>query len=273
MGRRGDGSDGHCWAGGLGALLDGGGDDVYTAGNWAMGTSYWFGIGLLHDRAGDDEYRGVAWVQGSGAHFCISALVDEAGDDKHLSEGNTLNSLAFGHDFSVALLLNAGGNDVYEVGPSGLAYSINRSVAMLLDLAGDDTYRVDAAKRVAAGADRPGFAQNNPGFRARGVSSFFAQTTSVGLFLDIGGRDAYWEPPKSPTQPATQPAPASAPVARYAGRVQNDAHWLDAPESPNWADRNFSVGVDRADGEVELTPAPVRRPSGPARTESEKVKK
>ena len=42
-------------AGGLGALLDGEGDDVYTAGNWSMGTGYWFGIGMLHDGNGDDD--------------------------------------------------------------------------------------------------------------------------------------------------------------------------------------------------------------------------
>ncbi|MHC4609322.1 MAG: hypothetical protein ACYS7M_03125, partial [Planctomycetota bacterium] len=56
MGRRGDGADGHSWAGGLGALIDSQGNDKYTAGNWSMGTGYWFGMGLLHDGAGDDEY-------------------------------------------------------------------------------------------------------------------------------------------------------------------------------------------------------------------------
>ena len=36
------------------ALLDGSGDDLYTAGNWSMGTGYWFGMGTLHDGGGDD---------------------------------------------------------------------------------------------------------------------------------------------------------------------------------------------------------------------------
>ena len=68
MGRRGDGADGHSWAGGLGALLDSEGNDKYISGNWSMGTGYWFGMGLLHDGAGDDEYRGVVWSQATGAH-------------------------------------------------------------------------------------------------------------------------------------------------------------------------------------------------------------
>jgi len=233
MGRRGDGADGHCWAGGLGALLDGAGNDVYTAGNWSMGTGYWFGIGILHDRSGNDEYHGVVWSQASGAHFCLGVLVDEAGDDQHLTEENANNSLAFGHDFTHAILYEGGGNDVYDVRNHGIAYAINRSVAMLIDAGGDDTYRSEKT-------ERPGFALNNRSFRARdGVSTYFADTTSLALFLDIGGADHYWT-----------------------RAVGNDRHWLDPPDSPNWADRNFSVGVDRAAGALDLTPTPVRAPSG-----------
>ena len=234
MGRRGDGADGHSWAGGLGALLDEGGDDLYTAGNWSMGTGYWFGIGILHDQAGNDVYRGTVWSQASGAHFCIGTLVDEAGNDQHLTDVTANNSLAFAHDFTIAILLDAGGDDVYDVRQHGIAYSINRSVAMLIDTAGNDLYRSHDTMR-------PGFAQNSPHFRARGgVSTYFAETTSIGLFLDIGGQDSYWN-----------------------DTLKNDTHWLDPPDSPNWADRNFSVGVDRATGVVDFTPRPVRNPTGP----------
>jgi len=231
MGRRGDGSDGHSWAGGLGALLDGEGDDVYTAGNWSMGTGYWFGIGVLHDVSGDDEYHGVAWSQGTGAHFCVGVLLDEGGNDQHLVEGNSRLSLAMAHDFTVGLLVNLGGNDLYSVDGSGLGESLNRSVALLIDVGGDDVYRT---KEIL----RPGIARNDERFHSRGgVTTYFADTSSVGLFLDVGGHDTYW------------------------GDLGNDTHWLDPADSPNWADRNFSVGVDRADGKVDFTPRPVRPPS------------
>lgn len=241
MGRRGDGSDGHSWAGGLGALLDGEGDDVYTAGNWAMGTGYWFGIGVLHDRAGNDEYHGAVYSQGSGAHFCIGVCIDEAGNDLHLAEENSTCSLAWAHDFTIAILLDAAGDDRYHVDGVGLSYSINRSIAMLFDLGGSDAYEADTARREREKAGlHPGFAMNAETFRARdGVSTYFADTTSLGLFLDVGGDDKYW------------------------GDLANNARWLDPPDSPNWADRNFSVGVDRAEGRVDFTPTPVRRPSGP----------
>lgn len=240
MGRRGDGSDGHSWAGGLGALLDGDGNDHYFAGNWAMGTGYWFGIGLLHDRGGDDQYRGVAYSQASGAHFCIGALIDEGGNDQHLAEENSNSSLAWAHDFTIAILLNVGGDDRYSVDTGGLAYSINRSIAMLIDVGGNDVYQTDLeARQKVKHGPRPGHAENPTGFRGRsGVSTYFDDTTSLALFLDVGGDDL------------------------YPGEVRNDSHWLDPPDSPNWPDRNFSVGLDRADGRVDFTPRPVKPPSG-----------
>ena len=79
MGRRGDGADGHSWAGGLGALIDVEGNDKYTSGNWSMGTGYWFGTGLLYDGGGNDSYDGHVWSQATGAHFCIGALIDDGG--------------------------------------------------------------------------------------------------------------------------------------------------------------------------------------------------
>jgi len=224
MGRRGDGGDGHSWAGGLGALLDGRGDDLYTAGNWSMGTGYWFGIGMLHDGAGDDEYHGVVYSQGTGAHFCIGVLVDEAGNDKHLAEENSHSVIAWAHDFTIGIVLDVGGDDIYSVRDGGLAYSLNRSVAMLLDIGGNDVYKTEDVPH-------PGFARNDEKFRARdGVSTYFADTTSIGLFLDVGGTDTYW------------------------GDIGNNSHWLDPEGSPNLEDRNFSVGVDREDGVVDLTP-------------------
>ncbi|MFH1998162.1 MAG: hypothetical protein ABIK28_00710 [Planctomycetota bacterium] len=240
MGRRGDGSDGHSWAGGLGALFDTQGNDTYTAGNWAMGTGYWFGIGMLHDGAGDDVYHGVAYSQASGAHFCIGVLIDEAGNDKHLSEENSRNSLAWAHDFTISILVDAAGDDLYEVGNHGMAYSINRSVAMLLDAGGSDTYKVTELKR-------PGFAENAGTFGSRdGVTTYFADTTSIGLFLDIGGKDQYF------------------------GEIKNNTVWMDPDDSPNWKDRNFSIGVDREEGVVDFTPVPMRAPSGTRVQEIEK---
>ncbi len=229
VGRRGDGADGHSWAGGLGQLIDIEGDDQYTAGDWSMGTGIWFGTGILYDASGNDIYRGVRWSQGSGAHFAVGALVDERGNDQHRIEGT---GLAMGHDFTVALLVDADGNDVYEAPGKGLGFSANRSVAMFLDLAGDDRYNYERD-------NPPGRAPSNDRYHNYdGGSTYFAEASSLALFLDAGGRD------------------------EYNGAVtMNDTTWTERRDSVNRVDRNFSVGVDRKEGVVDLRPTPERAPS------------
>jgi hypothetical protein len=141
--------------------------------------------------------------------------------------------VAWGHDFVISLLLNVGGDDTYEVKTNGLSYSINRSVTALIDVGGNDTYR-------GKEENRPGMAIFGERFRARdGVGTYFADATSIGLFLDVGGHDTYWS------------------------GHDNDSHWFDEPDSPNWTERNFSLGVDRADGEVTFRPRPEKLPSRP----------
>ena len=234
-GRRGDGGDGHSWAGGLGQLFDVEGDDTYLAGNWSQGVGYWFGTGLLHDAAGNDTYRGVVWSQGSGAHFCIGALIDEGGDDQHLIEEKGSASVAFGHDFSVSLLINRGGDDTYDIPEGdGLGYSINRSFVMLIDTAGNDSYRTKEG-------NKPGFARFDKRFADHDTThTYFAEASALGLFLDIGGVDQY-----------------------EVAEAANDSVWIDEPDSPNRDVRNFSIGVDRVEGEVDLRARPERPPSRP----------
>ncbi len=221
MGRRGDGSDGHSWAGGLGGLLDGSGNDRYTAGNWAQGCGYWFGTGFIWDGSGDDEYRANGWASGSGAHFCIGAVVDESGDDLHSVAQNW--GPAFGHDFTVAVLYDGSGDDRYECGNEGVGHSINRSVALCLDGSGDDHYAF------LTGGRRPGLTNFDARFLDRKATSvYWTESTSVGLFLDAGGVDEY-------------PAGLEDGVTR-----------VDDAESDNARARNFGIFMDRAGGVINL---------------------
>jgi hypothetical protein len=221
MGRRGDGADGHSWAGGIGALLDGEGNDHYTIGNWGQGCGYWFGTGLLWDGAGNDAYRANGWASASGAHFCIGAVVDEAGDDLHEVKQNW--GPAFGHDFTIAILLDAAGKDRYECGGDGIGHSINRSVVLCLDAADDDAYEFTAAGKT------PGTATFDARFLDRsGPSVYWTESASVGLFLDAGGRDLY---------------PAGS---------ANDSAKTDDPGSENVQARNRGIFVDRSDGVIDL---------------------
>ncbi|MDX1395983.1 MAG: hypothetical protein R3195_16495, partial [Gemmatimonadota bacterium] len=87
--------------------------------------------------------------------------------------------------------------------------------------------------------NRPGFARYDDRFaRYDDTHTYFAEASSLGMFLDVGGDDAY------ETEVAV-----------------NDSVWLDPEDSPNRSVRNLSIGVDRADGAVDLRALPERAPS------------
>ena len=126
---------------------------------------------------------------------------------------------------------------------NGLSYSINRSFTALIDIGGNDTYKSDASLR-KSDDNRPGFAKYDPRFDSGTAERpepgfYFADATSLALFLDIGGKDNYWSGQKDNSQ------------------------WLDDPGAPNYKVRNFSIGIDREDGTVSFVPIPEKRPAQP----------
>ncbi len=186
MGRRGDGSDGHSWAGGLGAIIDIHGDDRYRSGNWSLGCGYWFGIGLMYEGDGDDKYESVYFTQASGAHFCVGAILDEGGDDEHILFGNAGAALAFGWDYTNALLIDTAGDDLYQAKIISLGLAEIRSNAILLDLAGDDTYRLDAGQLGLGASDSRDYYG-----KPSATAPYYGESLSIGLLLDAGGSDRY----------------------------------------------------------------------------------
>jgi hypothetical protein len=187
FGRRGDITDGHDWAGGLGALLDVDGDDTYTAGNFSQGIGYWFGTGLLWDGGGNDRYQSVYFTQGSGAHFAIGALIDESGNDTHVLGTTAGAGLGFGWDAVNAFLIDRGdGNDVYEAKRISIGVANVRSNAFFLDEGGDDRYVIDQ------GASGFGDADQMPSYTVPGRTAPFPfDLGQVAIFLDLGGHDTY----------------------------------------------------------------------------------
>ena len=184
-GRRGDGSDGHSYAGGLGMLLDAGGADRYRSGNWSLGTGYWFGMGFVWDGGGDDRYESCYFTQASGAHFAMGAIVDEGGNDRHELFETAGAALGFGWDFVNALFLDVSGDDVYKAKKISLGCSMIRSNAFFFDLAGKDRYEFPD-KQGLGWCDR-----RDDYDKVRLIAPQNSQTSSVALFLDLGGKDVY----------------------------------------------------------------------------------
>lgn len=244
-GRRGDGSDGHSWAGGLGALIDVDGHDHYKAGNFSQGLGYWYGTGLLWDGAGDDKYESVYFTQGSGAHFAVGALIDESGNDVHRLGENAGAAFGFGWDVVNAFLIDRGvGNDTYEalIISSGLAEV--RSNAFLLDEGGDDTYVLRAKTRGFGDVDDRASYTTPHRF-----SPFNFELGQVGMLLDLGGADKYLRVDKDG---ARSPDPKAG---------DNKSWNVRARKAGERHGPNVSIGLDMKTGRLGfLEPWPARKP-------------
>ncbi len=185
-GRRADGSDGHSYAGGLGALLDVSGNDRYYSGNWTLGVGYWYGIGVLWDGAGDDLYSSCYFTQGSGAHYAIGVFVDESGNDTHKLFETAGAALGFGWDFVDALFFDRKGDDYYEAKIISFAVAEIRSNAFFFDLAGNDVYKIKEGTLAFGAADyRTGYTKPNR------YSPFAYFSEEFGIFVDGNGEDKY----------------------------------------------------------------------------------
>ena len=185
VGRRGDVTDGHSWAGGMGTLIDLQGDDSYSAGGWSQACGYWYGMGFLYDKSGNDSYKATHWSQSCGAHFCIAGLFDEGGNDKFEIWEKLAAGMGFGHDYTIALFYNKGGNDTYKLKDDGLGYAINKSQVFFIDTEGDDTY-IRGGKGHNYGWNN--FTAANP----PGVEMMYhLYSDQVCIFGDVGGTDKY----------------------------------------------------------------------------------
>jgi hypothetical protein len=234
-GRRGDGSDGHSWAGGLGALIDCFGNDHYHSGNWSLGTGYWFGIGVLFDVNGDDLYESCYFTQASGAHFSIGALFDETGDDRHELFETAGAALSFGWDFSVTMLADWQGNDSYSARIISTALSQIRSNSFLFDFAGADLYRLNAgASGMGESSFRKSFKHQRP------LIPFPTYAQSYGILIDAGGEDRYLDNTDSTALDQVRP-----------GCANNSTWYRPSRNSENFGFDNYGIGVDADSGVVD----------------------
>ncbi len=231
-GRRGDGSDGHSWAGGMGILVDLEGDDTYKSGNWSLGTGYWFGVGLLVDEQGNDVYESCYFTQASGAHFAIGALIDEAGDDQHLLFETAGAALGFGWDFTEAFFLDRKGNDTYRARIISIGVAQIRSQAFFFDLAGNDQYEALWKTHKFGYASPRDFYQRPPK-----TLPYLYEVPSLALFLDLGGQDTYQ---------ALEPPEDAGPLP-----YKNDTLWYQpALDAPDRGHNNYGIGLDREGGHI-----------------------
>jgi hypothetical protein len=155
---------------GIGLLIDKSGNDVYVSDIFGQGSSYWYGIGVLADVAGNDQYISFQYAQGAATHMTLGILYDASGDDNYSSKGV---SQGCGHDRAAGILIDLGGNDCYTAYDLSQAAGSANGIGILADIRGDDAYIVRSA------LNTQGFGQERRDYG------------SVGLFIDLGGKDGY----------------------------------------------------------------------------------
>ncbi len=172
--------------GGIGVILDGGGDDVYEYDYLSHGGGYWLGLGFARDFAGNDRrvggtktaYNGgprterdfVRFGCGWGCHYALGFLFDDAGDDLYTG---TIMSTGFAWDLAVGYLIDFGGNDVY-IGNQG--NGAQAGLGVLFDYDGDDEYR----------GNRQGFASPSMTYHSLPEAG-----GNFSFLIDYGGNDKY----------------------------------------------------------------------------------
>jgi len=158
-------------SGGIGLLADASGHDRYTSDYFGQGSSYWFALGILRDKQGCDNYFAGRYSQGAGIHLSLGALIDCEGDDSYIAYLGV--SQGCGHDLAYGILEDRGGNDRYVAGMLSMGAGNDVGIGVLFDHGGNDYY---AARDTSLG---------------RGNYHKSRKAGSVGVFLDLGGKDRF----------------------------------------------------------------------------------
>ena len=158
-------------SGGIGMLVDQGGNDDYEGGTFSLGGGYYYGMGILNDRGnGADRYRGSRYNIGFTAHQAIGIFIDEGGGDHYLTTHYVGMGMAW--DESCTLFIDQRGDDTYVAPHFAFGASAMNGFALFIDADGSDRYV----------GSRP----------AKVYGNSYHKGTSIGYFLDLGkGKDVF----------------------------------------------------------------------------------
>jgi hypothetical protein len=166
-------------------VVDLAGNDVYRSDSGALlpgPAGAVMGVNIVVDVNGDDTYHGS--IVSGGAGVCgIGILVDAAGNDRYEGTSWCQGAGVYG----AGALIDLGGGDVYTAQDLSQAIGGPRGFGMILDTIGDDLYRANGP--VPSAYDTPAVfysMSQGVGFGIRGYD-----TGGIGVLEDLGGNDRY----------------------------------------------------------------------------------
>jgi len=163
------------------AVIDLGGNDIYSGGDYSLGGGF-FGTNLLLDLSGDDTYSGGSFSIGSGV-FGIGIIHDFAGNDHYISKTCTQGAAFFG----IGILVDDNGNDSYNAQAHCQGFGSTRGFGAIADMNGNDVY--------VASSPFQDFLRYESHFEsfAQGSALGFRPIASggIGLLADFKGNDSY----------------------------------------------------------------------------------
>lgn len=157
------------YAGGIGYIIEGDGNDVYACDIFGQAGSYWYSLGMIVDASGHDKYTGFHYNQGSGIHFSVGLLKDCEGWDYYSSNWV---SQGCGHDYGVGILWDVKGNDLYACDGLSQGAGNANGIGILVDESGRDGYL-------------------SKDFNTQGYGNPSRNFGSIGLLADGSGNDFY----------------------------------------------------------------------------------
>jgi plastocyanin len=199
---------------GVSVLIEGGGDDHYSAKTASQGAGHVAGVGVLRDLGGNDTYLALRNAQGYALAGGLGVLRDEGGDDSF--DYYELAPLDPGAGYQ-----RPGSGGVVD--DRGLCDRIPRqvqgtallpgSVGVFLNLGGNDRYHGAPPATQDPG---PPFSDTPLHHGSQG----YGGAQALGLFLDKGGHDTYTGVPDRGDERTVEPSPDSS--GRFEDRDSSD---------------------------------------------------
>lgn len=218
-------SQGFGFCAGLGALLEGEGNDTYYAGGKYTDTNRYFdhylsmsqgfgfglrpdysgGIGLIYDGKGNDTYITDIFGQGGSYWFSLGGILDEEGNDSYIGYQYSQGS---GIHLSLGAVVDEAGNDSYVSNGVAQGCGHDFGAGFLIDRQGNDNYVASGLSQGAGSANGIGIQVDEAGDDGYTVKDFNntqgygdprREFGSVGIVMDLLGNDHFIGPGKEKT--------------------------------------------------------------------------